>query len=57
MIALVANDIDLETRLKKYPFLTPDEVPDILAKLDMESASRLESEESTDENIRGQGVE
>lgn len=32
VIALAGDDLDLETRLKKYPFLTPDEVEEIKAR-------------------------
>lgn len=40
MILEAANYLDEETILKKLPFVTPEEVPDILAKLDEESYNR-----------------
>jgi aspartate carbamoyltransferase regulatory subunit len=40
MILEASNYLDEETILKKLPFVAPEEVPDILAKLDEESYSR-----------------
>lgn len=40
MILEAANYLDEETILKKLPFVAPEEVPDILAKLDEESYNR-----------------
>ena len=40
MILEAANYLDEETILKKLPFVAPEEVPDILTKLDEESYNR-----------------
>ena len=32
MVMLAANELDDETLLKKLPFVTPDEIPTILAR-------------------------
>ena len=48
MIMLAAQYLDEETVLKKLPFVTVDEIPEILAKKDAESGSLLETD-NTDE--------
>lgn len=42
VIALAGDDLDWETRLKKYPFLTPDEVEEIKARKLEEDTSMVE---------------
>lgn len=49
MVLLAAQYLDEETVLKKLPFITVDEVPEILAKKDAESGSLLTNEDVTDE--------
>ena len=39
MVMLAANDLDRETRLRKLPFLTPDEVEETLARKEEEEAA------------------
>lgn len=45
MILAAAEYLDEETILRKLPFITVDEIPDILKRLQIESVSRLEDEE------------
>ena len=49
MVLLAAQYLDDETVLKKLPFITVDEVPEILARKDAESGGLLEN--ADDENI------
>lgn len=49
MIMSVANYLDDETVLQKLPFISVDEITQILAKRDVEDQSRFESEENNDE--------
>lgn len=45
MVLLAANYLDDETLLEKLPFITIDEIQNILAKKDMETAGRITIEE------------
>ena len=45
MVMKIADFIDHETLLRHIPWLTPDEVPGILARTDMESQSAFKTEE------------
>lgn len=48
MVMLAAQYLDRETVLKKLPFITVDEVPEILAKMDAEGGSLLETADDED---------
>lgn len=51
MVLLAAQYLDEETVLKKLPFITVDEVPEILAKRDAESNSLLDNgDDDTDDD-------
>lgn len=54
MVMLLANDLDRETILRKIPWLTPDEIPDILYRLDMEAQGRLEDVPTKDQDETAQ---
>lgn len=45
MVMEAANYLDSETILKKLPFITPDEIPTILARTDAESQATFTTEE------------
>lgn len=45
MVLAAADYLDEETILRKLPFITIDEVPDILKRLEIENMARLEDEE------------
>ena len=47
MVMSEASVLDAETILKKLPNITPDEIPDILARKDAEEGGRFELEELT----------
>ena len=49
MVLLAANYLDDETVLKKLPFITVDEVPQILAKKDAEGGNLLGNDDDVDE--------
>lgn len=51
MVMLAANSLDTQTILEKLPFITVDEVDDILARLNGESHDRFE--DATDEDDEG----
>ena len=48
IILSAAEHLDEETILRKLPFLTPDEVDDILARRDAESAARYATSGTND---------
>ncbi len=50
-------DLDIETVLKKLPFISQDEIPDILANLDAERTTGLPSLEELERAAAGDGPE
>ena len=49
MVLSAAQYLDDETILRHLPFLSPDEIDDILARKDEEEAERYEEEEEEEE--------
>jgi hypothetical protein len=52
MVMMEANYLDDETILSKLPNISPDEVSHILARKDMEDASKFEVDEDKGENVQ-----
>ena len=53
MIRLAADDLDIGTRLKKYPFLTPDEVEEVKERLLAEQAATFGRREEDEDDEGG----
>ena len=53
MVMQCANILDTQTILEHLPFLTVDEVPAILERLEKEEADRMPFEEEQEENEDG----
>lgn len=48
LVMMEAEYLDSETLLRKLPNITPDEIPEIMAKVDAEGGARFETGEESD---------